>query len=363
MPIDLSPENQERVRAAAAENRARGGWGPPVGGPIILDDAEQVQEARVDYREVLHPRGRTGEWVKKPLTAARKAEAKAETVEPKDWTDPPPPVGKKGETKGGKGYSSDKAFGTNTALGHVGEDAFVRILGGTILHPEGKGAQSPLDVHYDGYAFEVKAVSTRSLAYKATPKPFEIEQKEAHAQELGVKAALAIVVIDSENGRAHAYYREGLKSGRLSKNTGWQYLGSTDLPSTKLDRRPTTARRCILVGAPGAGFTSSATVKADQGPTNWKRSRASPSSTWAASTAARARSRRTPGCTPTTRSRCAHAIEGELQRRRKPLGQSLSHDDLDARFRMAPRGSRPTSVASRAALSQDRLPDRGRAKH
>ena len=107
----------------------------------------------------------------------------------------------------------------------------MRILGGTILHPEGKGAQSPLDVHYDGYAFEVKAVSTRSLAYKATPKPFEIEQKAAHADELGVKAALAIVVIDSETGRAHAYYRDGLKGGRLSKNTGWQYLGSTDLPT------------------------------------------------------------------------------------------------------------------------------------
>jgi GNAT superfamily N-acetyltransferase len=152
-----------------------------------------------------------------------------QVVNPQEWSAPPPPVGKKGESKGGKGYSSDEAFGTNTALGHVGEDAFVRILGGEVLHPEGKGAQSPLDVRYDGYGFEVKAVSTKTLGYKATPKPYEIEQKEAHAKELGVKAALAIVVIDSENGTAHAYFRDGLKGGRLSKNTGWQFLGSTTL--------------------------------------------------------------------------------------------------------------------------------------
>lgn len=105
----------------------------------------------------------------------------------------------------------------------------MRILGGRILHPEGKGAQSPLDVHFDGYGFEVKAVSTKTLGYKATPKKYEIEQKEAHAKELGLKPALAIVVVDSEGGQAHAYFREGLAGGRLSQGAGWRYLGSTPL--------------------------------------------------------------------------------------------------------------------------------------
>jgi tRNA nucleotidyltransferase (CCA-adding enzyme) len=199
--------------------------------PDVPETDDLMQEAE-RYAERQHPRGRTGEWVKKLGTPVHRPEAASEVVEAKDWSDPPPPVGKKGESKGGKGYSSDAAFGTNTALGHVGEDAFVRILGGEILHPEGKGAQSPLDVRYDGYGFEVKAVSTRTLGYKATPKPHEIEQKEAHAKELGLQAALAIVVIDSETGRAHAYFREGLKGGRLSKNTGWRYLGSTDLETS-----------------------------------------------------------------------------------------------------------------------------------
>lgn len=168
---------------------------------------------------------------------ARPGETPGETVKPQDWTAPPPPVGKKGETTGGRGYSSDAAFGTNTKLGHVGEAAFLQILGGgEILHPEGKGAQSPLDVHYDGYGFEVKAVSTKTLGYKATPKPHEIDSKQAHADELGVKSALAIVVIDSDTGKAHAYYRDGLKGGRLSEGTGWKYLGSTEIEKPQIQQ-------------------------------------------------------------------------------------------------------------------------------
>ena len=185
----------------------------------------EVEEAR--FEERLHPRGREGQWIKKLGKFVPAQVPTEEKVEEKDWHVPPPPVGK-GE-RGGKGYSSDEAYGTNTALGHVGEEAFVQILGGRILHPEGKGAQSPLDVHYDGYGFEVKAVSTKSTAYKATPKRYEIEQKQAAADELGVKAALAIVVLDSEKGEAHAYYRDGLQGGRLSERTGWKYLGSTKL--------------------------------------------------------------------------------------------------------------------------------------
>lgn len=224
-----------------------------------LGDSAKLQEAVAwgAREELLHPRQRvTKRWVNKPggvfLPEAKgvtpeQAHAAVGTtpsgptegqiaLEDRAWVAPPPPVGKAGGSAGGKGYSSDTAYGTNTALGHVGEAAFEKLLRELdlgfepeILHPEGKGAQSPLDVRWDGLGFEVKAVSTKTLGYKATPKPHEIASKEAAAQELGVKASLAIIVIDSENGQAHAYYRDGLKGGRLSSNTGWKYLGSTAL--------------------------------------------------------------------------------------------------------------------------------------
>lgn len=218
---------------------------------LLTPTTKEMQEAdsAAEFIERQHPRDREGKWARKPGAAVRRLgrtgkaisgpkrvprklspqTAAREEVPEKEWVDPPPPVGRKGESKGGKGYSSDEAYGTNTALGRVGEAAFVKILGGRILHPPGKGEQSPLDVHYDGYGFEVKAVSTKTLGYKATPKKYEQEQKEAYAQQLGLEPALAIVVVDSDTKKAHAYYRDGLASGRLSKARGWQYLGSTDL--------------------------------------------------------------------------------------------------------------------------------------
>lgn len=149
-------------------------------------------------------------------------------IQPRAWKEPPPPKGVRGEGKAG-GYSADKAFGTNTALGRVGEVAFAKHTGGEILHPEGKGEQSPLDVLVDGYGFEVKAVSVQATEYKATPKKHEIAQKEQYAKQLGVKPALAIVVLDREAGRAHIYKRDGLATGKLSKNTGWDYIGTVSI--------------------------------------------------------------------------------------------------------------------------------------
>lgn len=203
---------------------------------VTLLTPTKASVAEAVYQERLHPRDRRGKWARKPGAPVKRVARKLsvptgqrETVSAREWTDPPPPVGKKGESRGGRGYSSDEAYGTNTALGRVGEKAFVKIVGGRVLHPEGKGEQSPLDVHFDGYGFEVKAVSTKTLGYKATPKKYEREQKEQFAKELGVQAALAIVVVDSDTGKAHAYFRDGLASGRLSQRRGWQYLGSTDL--------------------------------------------------------------------------------------------------------------------------------------
>jgi hypothetical protein len=152
----------------------------------------------------------------------------------REWTEPPAPRGKGGQRKAG-GYSADKAAGTNTELGRQGEELFAKLVGrdeAKILHAPGKGEQSPLDVQVDGKGFEVKAVSSDSTSYKATPKPHELTAKEKFAQELGIDPALAIVVIDRETGNAYIYIRDGLAGGRLSQNTGWKYVGSVPLPTS-----------------------------------------------------------------------------------------------------------------------------------
>jgi SPP1 gp7 family putative phage head morphogenesis protein len=152
----------------------------------------------------------------------------SELVPSKEWADPPPPRGRAGERRAG-GYSADKAYGTNTRLGRAGEAAFVKAAGGHILHPPGKGEMSPLDVRVDGFGFEVKAVSSLAMGYKATPKPYERAQKEAFAREHGLKPALSIVVMDPITRRAHVYWRPGLMGGRLSRRKGWRYIGDTPI--------------------------------------------------------------------------------------------------------------------------------------
>ena len=158
------------------------------------------------------------------------ANASGERVVSKPWRDPPPALGVAGQTRR-LGHSTADAFGTNTEMGRIGEQAFIDIAGGHLLHPEGRGELSPLDVRIDGYGFEVKSSSTLATGYKASPKPFEINEKRAFAKQIGVKPAMAIVVLDAAKGQAHAYWRPSLATGRLSRATGWRYLGSTLLPA------------------------------------------------------------------------------------------------------------------------------------
>jgi len=152
-----------------------------------------------------------------------------EPASDQEWVDPPAPRGKNKGRGGAGGYTSDHAETTLTDLGREGELLFAKLTGGEVLHPPGRGEQSPLDVRVGDKAYEVKTVSADSTSYKATPKPHEISAKEAHAKELGVEPALAIVVVDREAGTAKVYERDGLKGGRLSKNTGWRYMGEVEL--------------------------------------------------------------------------------------------------------------------------------------
>ena len=177
-----------------------------------------------EFEEHEHPRDNQGRFRKKDV-----APGDASGLPELPWVDPPPPLGKGGERKPG-GYSADRAFGTNTKLGRIGEKAFIELLGGEILHPEGQGEQSPLDVRVGDYGVEVKGVARRSTSYKASPKKHEIEEKEEAAKEMGVRPALSIVVMDADAKEAYVYWRDGLATGRLSKNTGWKFAGKTELP-------------------------------------------------------------------------------------------------------------------------------------
>jgi hypothetical protein len=141
--------------------------------------------------------------------------------EDKAWVDPPKPRGIHAGIGGAGGYTTDRAETTLTEMGREGEALFREIAGESkLMHEPGKGEQSPLDVQVGDWGFEVKSVDADSTSFKATPKKHKL------------KPAIAIVVIDRKAGFARAYYREGLKGGRLSKNTGWQYMGETKLKVT-----------------------------------------------------------------------------------------------------------------------------------
>lgn len=151
------------------------------------------------------------------------------------WSPPPKPKGTFVGRGGAGGFTSDGAATSLTESGRIGEAAFQRLTGGTLMHPPGKGEMSPLDVEWDGYAFEVKAVWTDSSRFAAWPKPHEIESKLAEAERLGKKAALSLVVMDRETNLAKIYYRDGLHGGRLSESKGWKFMGEVQLTISELE--------------------------------------------------------------------------------------------------------------------------------
>lgn len=148
-----------------------------------------------------------------------------------DWVEPPEPEGIHRGRGGAGGYTSDNFESTLTQSGRIAEQAVLDLTGGELLHPAGKGEQSPLDVSYGGYGFEVKGNWSTATSFKATPKPHEVSAKEAAAEALGLNPALCIVVMDRRNGVAHVYWRPGLKGGKLAQSTGWRFMGTVPLPA------------------------------------------------------------------------------------------------------------------------------------
>jgi hypothetical protein len=143
-----------------------------------------------------------------------------------EWQAPPEP---KGGRRVDSGYSWDEASTSLTETGRIGEAAFQRLTGGEVLHPQGHAERSPLDVKWQGRAFEVKAVWTDSSRYAPWPKPFHVAQRRAAAEETGLTPAVALVVLDRESKTASVYWRNGLKGGNLSERSGWRYMGQTSL--------------------------------------------------------------------------------------------------------------------------------------
>jgi hypothetical protein len=136
----------------------------------------------------------------------------------------------KTNTKPGKhkfGRSSVKGM-TNVQLEAAAMN-LVKKLGIRPIQPAGVN-QYPLDAMYgdSGLAFEIKVVSTHSSEYKAKPKADEVAIKRAFAAHHGLKPMTMLLVYDPDKGKAHAYYREGIVSGRLSPTnlTNWNFLGA-----------------------------------------------------------------------------------------------------------------------------------------
>ena len=69
MTLDLSPEMRAKAEAAARRNLAAGDWVADDPFLDLYDPPDELEEARGElgrYEEFLHPRGRGGEWIKKP---------------------------------------------------------------------------------------------------------------------------------------------------------------------------------------------------------------------------------------------------------------------------------------------------------
>ena len=159
---------------------------------------------------------------------------------------PPPPRGeskapRNAEGKPVTGYSANGI--ANTYTGDLVEDALGKLQLRNIL-PPGKRSHAPgevkkkgssLDREYDhsGHFFEVKTVCVEGSEYKAKPKASEMEDKRRFAKIHQGKAGTMIVIMDTDNLAAHAYWRDGIGAFAINpkKMDDWNYAGSVQLDS------------------------------------------------------------------------------------------------------------------------------------
>jgi tRNA nucleotidyltransferase (CCA-adding enzyme) len=141
-----------------------------------------------------------------------------------DWVEPPAPKGS-GSGKAG-GFSASGQ--TNTEIGDLGEKV-VEALDLRSLLPPGR-RQNPLDAEYDhsGMGFEIKTVTTDAKEYKVGMKTHEMASKRDYAERHDLVGGVMIVVLDVDGKQAWAYWREGIRNGRL-RQEDWHHMGHVQL--------------------------------------------------------------------------------------------------------------------------------------
>jgi hypothetical protein len=175
----------------------------------------------------------------------RSPDAKPPALEHK--VKPPAPMAqskapKNAEGRPTTGYSANGM--TNTAFGDMVE-ILSSQLGMRNILPEDKRSNksvkeegSSIDVEYDhsGYAFEIKAVTVEATEYKAAPKKEELDGKKVFAEMHSLKPAMMVIVTDTTNGKAWAYWKEGIQATKLNPNNldEWNYAGEVNFDFDKM---------------------------------------------------------------------------------------------------------------------------------
>lgn len=186
---------------------------------------------------------------------------------------PPRPTGqskapRNAEDRPVTGYAANGI--ANTYFGDLVENALEKIGLRNIL-PEGKRSHAPgevaekgssLDREYDhsGDFFEVKAVCVEGQEFKAKPKASELEGKRRFADIHEGRGNTMVVVVDTDNGEAHAYWRPALGAFAINPDDlgEWNYAGTVEMDSAVIDeaRKKTEegkAKREAMKAAQGTG--------------------------------------------------------------------------------------------------------------
>ena len=182
----------------------------------------------------------------------RKEGVKPPSLEGDKKVKPPKPRGeskapRNAEGRPVTGYSASGL--TNTAFGDMVEQVSSQLGLRNIL-PEGRRSNknvaeegSSIDTEYDhsGYAFEIKACAVEAQEYKAAPKKEELADKKRFAEKHGLKPGVMVIVTDVEQGKAWAYWKEGIdKGGKLNpdKLDDWNYAGEVSFtPPAKPEKK------------------------------------------------------------------------------------------------------------------------------
>lgn len=151
----------------------------------------------------------------------------------KEWKDPPPKVGKKGEGMKARPTGDQ----SQTKIGDLGEELATKIGFRSILPPgqrshkagenEEKGSTIDLEYDHSGRAYELKLCNSSATEYRLKAKAKEKAGKEKFAGLHDLTAHVLVGVRDVDSGEVHFY--AGRESGLIGSEVSskhYDYVGS-----------------------------------------------------------------------------------------------------------------------------------------